>query len=144
MKTFKILLTLIAVPMIMSSALSQEAGSSNTLRCVTTDGTILVQGNSVQVRDYDMKVESIEREGVIRLADTRSNATAVLDTRDPDGLYLAITEGDVQMQVVAHKENMEFSGEITSLQTSDKDADIVERLHSAYWTDASSITAVAR
>ena len=130
MKKFKILLTLIAVPMIMSSALSQEAGSTNTLRCETTDGTIVVTENAVQLRDYNMKFESIEREGVIRLADMNSDATAILDTRDPDGLYLAIFEGDVQMQVVVPKASMEFSSELAS--SANTDYDMVNDLRSAY------------
>ena len=139
MKNFRILLTLIAVPMIMSSALSQEAGPTNTLRCETTDGTIVMKGNTVQLRDYNMKVETIEREGVIRLVDMNSEATAVLDTRDPEGLYFAISEGDVQMQVVVSKSSMKFSGEVASADESK--FDMVNTIHSTY--RPATLTAIA-
>jgi len=140
MKTRIFMLTLIAVPMLVGSALSQEAGSGNTMTCTTEDGIITIQGNSVQMRDYNMTIESVEREGVIRLVDAKNNTTAILDSRDPDGLYIAITENGTQMQVVAPRPGMVFSGtmetENNAAAPANPEMDIVRELSQSYRTAA--------
>jgi hypothetical protein len=139
MKTKNIILIIAALPLIAGSALSQEAGSGNTMKCATSDGEITIQGNNVQLRDYDMKVESVERDGVMILADRDTKTTAILDARDPDGLYLAIYEGGAQMQVVAPREGMEFTGSPAVSSASapaSPDVDVVRELRVTYGTEA--------
>lgn len=146
MKTKNILMTLIAVPLLFGSALSQEAGSGNTMQCLTTDGTITIKGNTIQIRDYTMTVQNVERDGVIRMVDEKNNVSAILDTRDPEGLYLAITEGGRQMQVVAPRAGMLFRGNKYNAASApaNPEYDIVKEICLSYSMNAGTLSVLTR
>jgi hypothetical protein len=146
MKTKNFLMTLIAVPLLFGSALSQEAGSGNTMRCLTSDGTITIKGNTIQMRDYTMTVQNVERDGVIRMADANNEVSAVLDTRDPEGLYLAITEDGRKMQVVAPRDGMIFGDSRFNAASApaNPEYDIVKEISVNYNMDARTLSVLSR
>lgn len=104
MKTLLIILTTLTIA--GTSATSQQDRGS--LTCSTTDGVFTVTERNLQLRDYIFSFDRVAESGVIILKDSNADAIAVLDTRGEEGIYLAITESGVTMQVVAPRAGMTF------------------------------------
>ncbi len=104
----KALSTLLLVPMFTGLSFAQGAGSTTTMICSTSDGTLRIGGGTVTLADYHMQFDSIVKDGVIRFADPNSDVVALLDVRDEDGLYLTVSEGGQTMQVVAARNGIRY------------------------------------
>ena len=100
---------LVAGLLLMCGTLAAQQSAVNmTLICPTTDGNITVDENFVRIRDYKLSLSDEQTPGIILLQDNHSSATAILDTRSEDGIYLAVTEGGITMQIVAARKHMKF------------------------------------
>ena len=76
------------------------------LLCRSNDGVVVITQNTLSVRDYTFEFDTQIQSGVISMRDARSGATAMVDVRDKDGLYLMITEGDLTMQIAIPRKNI--------------------------------------
>ncbi|MDT8325033.1 MAG: hypothetical protein RRA94_13045 [Bacteroidota bacterium] len=89
------------LPLLAAGVQAQGPGSSMTMICPTSDGTVTISERTVTLADYQLHFDDIIADGIVRYSDPRSNVIAVLDARDDQGLYLQIEENGVTMQVVA-------------------------------------------
>ncbi len=105
-KTIAILM--LALPLLAAGARAQGAGSSMTMICPTSDGTVTISEHTVTLADYQLQFEDIIADGIVRYSDSRNNVHAILDARDDQGLYLAIEEAGVTMQVVAARSEISY------------------------------------
>jgi hypothetical protein len=101
-----LLATIIAFALVAGTASAQNQDGGMTLRCSTSDGLLLIRPHGIALRDLRFTFESMEAAGVMHLRDRRSGATAVLDTRSDEGIYLTVTEGSSTMQVVAARKDI--------------------------------------
>lgn len=104
----KTISTLLIMPLFAGMAFAQEPGTATTMICSTTDGTLRIGGGTVALADYRMQFDSVVKDGVIRFTDPHSDAVAVLDARDDEGLYLTVSEGGQTMQVVAARTDIRY------------------------------------
>ncbi|MBE0644774.1 MAG: hypothetical protein IH600_11890 [Bacteroidetes bacterium] len=100
--------SLVILPFVMGMAFAQGPHTATTLVCSTSDGTVRISDQRVTLADYDLQFDSMVQEGVLRFIDTRSSATAILDARDNEGLYLVVNEGGQTMQVVAARTDIRY------------------------------------
>jgi len=104
--TIAIIITIL--PLLAAGVSAQGPGSSMTMICKTSDGTVTISERSVTLADYQLQFEDILADGVVRYSDPRSNVHAVLDARDDQGLYIQIEENGVTMQVVAARSEISY------------------------------------
>lgn len=102
--------TLVIAASLPFASPAQSPEMERSLVCVTSDGTLLITSNLVQIRDYRFEIVDVADNGVILLTDRRSGATAELDMRSPEGLYLAVQDGSAKMQLVAARGAMTLRG----------------------------------
>lgn len=87
--------------LLTGGASSFAAPPAEELFCTTSDGIVRITADKMVVRDLVFTVDAVLQDGVVRLRDTRSDATAVIDSRDEQGLYIEVIEGGISMQVIA-------------------------------------------
>ncbi|MFA6232665.1 MAG: hypothetical protein WC824_00580 [Bacteroidota bacterium] len=104
----KIASSLLCLPLVAGIAFAQGPNNATTMVCKTTDGTIRISDHLVTLANYRLQFDSIVQNGVMRFVDPGSNAVAMLDARDDDGLYLIVSEGGQTMQVVAARANISY------------------------------------
>ena len=104
----KAVVSLMILPFVAGMAFAQGPNTATTMICSTSDGTVRISDRKVNVADYDLQFDSVLQDGVLKFVDTRTNAVAVLDARDEDGLYLVVTEGGQTMQVVASRTDIRY------------------------------------
>jgi hypothetical protein len=138
MKTSFIAAILLALPLFVQSAMSQNINSSNTLLCPTTDGTVIIDNATILLRDYVLTFDGETSNGVLRFSDPASNALAELDTRGVHGLYLTVNEGGVQMQVVADRRKIIVTNDAPSSAPASPEQSRVAAFVLPQLTDAST------
>ncbi|MAT38547.1 MAG: hypothetical protein CL946_02965 [Ectothiorhodospiraceae bacterium] len=141
-----IITALFALALLAGTSYGQN--SNQAMFCTTQDGIVKIQNNTVELRDYTLTAERVERDGVIHLIDANAGVTAVLDARDPQGLYLAVNESGIAMQVVAPSRdiNVEGSTHTTSggAAPSGADINIIREIHTSHSADMDNYSALAR
>lgn len=100
--------SLLCLPLVAGIAFAQGPNNATTMVCKTTDGTIRISDHLVTLANYRLQFDSVVQEGVIRFVDTGSDAVAVLDARDEEGLYLIVREGGQTMQVVSARVDISY------------------------------------
>lgn len=106
MRTSIIVATLFALTLFVDSAMSQGASSSSTLLCPTSDGTVIIDNETIVLRDYVLTYDQETTAGTMLFSDPSCDATAELDTRGAEGVYLKIIEGGLTMLVVADRDKI--------------------------------------
>ena len=101
-------LVLLAALPLLSPA--QSPGTERSLICTTSDGILLITADNVRIRDYRFTLVSVANNGVLRLADRRNGATAELDMRSDEGLYIVVRDAAATMQLVAPRSKMFIRG----------------------------------
>jgi hypothetical protein len=99
---------MIVLPLLAAGVHAQDPGSSMTMICKTSDGTVTINERTVTLADYQLQFNDVIADGVVRYSDPRSDVYAVLDARDDEGLYLQIEENGVTMQVVAARSEISY------------------------------------
>ncbi len=88
---------------------AQEFPDGLTMACTTADGVVLISEQGLDIADYNFRFGNIPEDGIAQLTDSRSKATAVLDARSDDGLYIEIHEGGETMLVVVDRDAITYS-----------------------------------
>ena len=104
----RILAILAFLTLLTAGVAAQGPGAGMTLVCSTTDGTVVINQQTISLADYQLRFDQVVADGVIRFHDTANNISAVLDTRDSEGLYLLVEDSGVRMQLVASRKNIQF------------------------------------
>lgn len=118
-RTHAVLAAAIAIAMGFTTASAQSPLGGTTLRCETSDGTILVTASSILVRDIALVPVRVADTGVIELRDGRSGATGELDTRSDEGLYLTVRENGVAMQLIIPRRDITVAEGFASARPAD-------------------------
>lgn len=71
------------------------------LICTTSDGVVRISTSQMTMRDYVFSVDRVLDDGTIVMRDARCKAYAEIDARSDEGLYIAVQEGGITMQVIA-------------------------------------------
>lgn len=100
--------SLLLFPLTAGMVWAQGPNTATTMVCRTSDGTVRITDRAVYVADYRLQLESVVQDGVLRFVDPSTGATAVLDAREPRGLYLEVHEGGATMQLVASTDNIRY------------------------------------
>ncbi|MBI5645848.1 MAG: hypothetical protein HY962_02860 [Ignavibacteriae bacterium] len=95
-----------AMAFVSITATAQHDERAAALLCRSNDGIVVITQNTISVRDYAFEFDTHVKAGVIRMRDAHSGATAVVDVRDEDGLYVTITEGSLTMQLAIPRTNI--------------------------------------
>ncbi len=106
MKHIGIFAILAVLAIVGSTSVSAQIQSGRTLQFQTPDGVLSISADEVRLLDYRFRIDSVVEEGVIRLVDDRSGATALLETGSDEGIYFAVFEGTLAMQTVAPRSSM--------------------------------------
>lgn len=77
--------------------------------CTTADGIVTISEDGLMIADYHLRFDNIPADGLAHLADTRSNATAQLDARSDEGLYVEIREGGTAMLLVIDRNAIKYT-----------------------------------
>ncbi len=81
--------------------LAQAQITVDDLVCTTSDGVVRISATQMTMRDYVFTVDRVLGDGTIVLRDARCKAYAEIDARSDEGLYIAVQEGGITMQVIA-------------------------------------------
>jgi hypothetical protein len=111
MRTTLILTTLLALYAYSAATAKSPDLQRQDVLCKTSDGSVVITANRVLLRDYSFPFDRMAGDHVVVLRDNRSHAVLELDARGEQGIYLAVTEGGVTMQVVAPRSAMSFENE---------------------------------
>jgi hypothetical protein len=85
---------------------AQQAPESSGLQIGTSDGIVLVTPNSLQLRDYQFRRIETDVTGVSKFVDAANGVNALVDFRDPAGVYITVSEKGHDMQLVAATRNI--------------------------------------
>ena len=103
-----IAIILAMLPLFAAASFAQNPNDGLTMICKTSDGTLTISEQSVQLADYQLHFDGFIADGVVRFTDPANNTVAVLDARADDGLYLEVRENQMTMQVVAPRAEIRY------------------------------------
>ncbi|MBR9979016.1 MAG: hypothetical protein KFH87_13095 [Bacteroidetes bacterium] len=101
--------TLLLLPFAAGLIFAQGPHTSmTTMVCKTSDGVVRISDHNISLADYDLRFDSVVRDGVFLFTDNASGVEALLDVREDQGLYLLVSEPGNDMQVVASRSNISY------------------------------------
>lgn len=87
---------------------AQTVIPENVVLCRTMDGTVNISATQMTLRDYAFALDRVQEPGVVVLRDARCDAVAEIDSRSDEGLYIAVREGGITMQIIAPRSGITF------------------------------------
>jgi hypothetical protein len=109
MKTLFALALLLLLSSPHGSMTGQTYPEGLVMTCQTDDGIVVITEQNISIADYQLRIVDIPADGIATYVDPASNATARLDARSDEGLYIEINEGGNRMLVVADRNAISYT-----------------------------------
>ena len=106
MKALLVAGILAAMSIISAGASAQDSRTTETVLFTTSDGIVTIDNERIMVRNYIFTTPLKVKRGVMRLSDSHTGATAILDARDENAIFLVIMEAGRRMQIVVDRNNI--------------------------------------